>query len=251
MKYNKNWIEQKENQLNAEICEAFYLYRKIINREFSWNIFIEYQNILVDALFYLRKAEFEIKNKIKEIRKKKRTYYKEKVLKNYIERFNIYEHRIKVMGDFLAYIFYVNDKELINNHLQQQNTSMNSVGSGTFTEVNFIKDFNKENSPYFYIYNNITSFLRIADVSIFGKREHKIVGYGEIKSGKPNKKSKIEASITVISKYKLSLRGVEKEQSKKLNSKFLNHEMIKHLDKQIENMKENLKPKDIKIRWKI
>ena len=47
MKYNKNWIEQKENQLNAEICEAFYLYRKIINREFSWNIFIEYQNILV------------------------------------------------------------------------------------------------------------------------------------------------------------------------------------------------------------
>ena len=67
MKYNKNWIEQKENQLNAEICEAFYLYRKIINREFSWNIFIEYQNILVDALFYLKKAEFEIKNKIKEI----------------------------------------------------------------------------------------------------------------------------------------------------------------------------------------
>lgn len=204
------------------------------------NLFINYQDILMDTLYKIKDEEFKLKHILKNIRKNSDEENNEKEIETYIDCIENGEKQIKMFGDFLAWIFYYNTEDLIDNHMKQDKVGINSIGSGIYIEIFLVKQLNKSESGQFYLYNNITSFFRLRDVSVFDKRVCRIIGFGEIKSSIPDSNSKMNASIDIISNYKNLNIGKEAKNDEFFGYNFLSDNINKHLQKQIDNMENNL-----------
>ena len=226
MKYTEEVFNKINKYFINNINKVFRLFEEIVLGNFSWNLFINYQDILMDTLYKIKDEEFKLKHILKNIRK------------NSDEENN--EKEIKMFGDFLAWIFYYNTEDLIDNHMKQDKVGINSIGSGIYIEIFLVKQLNKSESGQFYLYNNITSFLRLGDVSVFDKRVCRIIGFGEIKSSIPDSNSKMNVSIDIISNYKNLNIGKEAKNDEFFGYNFLSDNINKHLQKQIDNMENNL-----------
>lgn len=247
-KYSEQVFEKCCNNIKKNLNRAFSLYEDLLNGKFSWELFIEYQNVLIDALYAEKKEELSLKEIRKQVRKGIDKVNDEKNINSFINQLNFYERNILIYGDFLCWTFYKNDFELVDEHIKKAKVGINSVGSGIVAEIEFIKKINVPENPQFYIYNSISSFLRIGDVSIFDKTKIRIVGLGEIKSSKP-KDGQMTISMDMIVKndnniyYPKNMNAVTNG-----DKSFLNDKMIEHLEKQIQEMKESFNPNKINIK---
>lgn len=240
MKYTEEAFNKINKYFINNINKVFRLFEEIMLGNFSWDLFINYQDILMDTLYKIKEEEFKLKHILKSIRKNNNKKNNEKKIMIYIDRIENGENQIKMFGDFLAWIFYYNTEDLIDNHMKQDKVGINSVGSGIYAEIFLVKQLNKSESEQFYLYNNITSFLRLGDVSVFDKRVCRIIGFGEIKSSIPDSNSKMDVSIDIISNYKNLNIGKEAKNDEFFGYDFLSDNMNKHLQKQIDTMKSNL-----------
>ena len=231
----KKTIKKCKNNLN----KVFKIYIDLINSIFSWENFIEYQNILAETLYEEKKQEIPLRRILKKIRNGLDKTNNEKEVQKKIEGLEAIEKSIKIFGDFLAWIFYMNNGELIEKHLEREKIGMHSIGSGVVAEIETVKRLNTPQNPQFYLYNELSSFLRIGDLSVFDKCTGRIIGFAEIKAGKPEN-NKMDVSIEVI--VNNSKIYVPEDLNPKENNghNFLEEHMIEHLNKQIEVMKNSL-----------
>ena len=246
IEYGKEQFDIVNKNFNKNIKKVLKIYKDILSSKISWKSFIDYQNILIDTLYKLKVEEFKLKKILKEIHKNKDKLNNETEIKKYLESLKNGEYQIKIFGEFLAWIFYKNDIDLIDNHMEQQAVNINSIGSGTQAEITAIKKLNTEDNQQFYIYNNITTFLRLGDVSVFDKNYARIIGYGEIKSSMPDENSIVTINIDVITSFNLNKEDLNDIPKKKINYDFLTEDMKKHLEKQLKVMGDNLKIKNDK-----
>ncbi len=104
----------------------------------------------------------------------------------------------KSFGDAFVYIFYSLDREYLNQQLQSAPQSSLTLprGIGGIGEFEFLKKV-KTIDNHFIIYHGITDMLRIGDFTLFDLRNGKVVGIGELKSGKFDE-STLTMNLTVI-----------------------------------------------------
>lgn len=233
--------------IEKKLDRVFTLYKDLLNNKFSWELFINYQNILIDALYEEKKEELLLKKIRKNVRKGIDKSIDEKSITSCISKLEFYERNILIYGDFLCWTLYKNDFELVDEHIKKGKVGINSVGSGVIAEIEFIKKINVPENPQFYIYNSISSFLRIGDVSIFDKNKIRIVGLGEIKSSTP-KDGIITISMDMIVKdnniyYPKDLNATNND-----DKSFLTDKMVEHLEKQIQEMKESFNSNKMNIK---
>ena len=172
----KKTIKKCKNNLN----KVFKIYIDLINSIFSWENFIEYQNILAETLYEEKKQEIPLRRILKKIRNGLDKTNNEKEVQKKIEGLEAIEKSIKIFGDFLAWIFYMNNGELIEKHLEREKIGMHSIGSGVVAEIETVKRLNTPQNPQFYLYNELSSFLRIGDLSVFDKCTGRIIGFAEM-----------------------------------------------------------------------
>ena len=247
-RYNKQVFKKCCDNIEKNLDKAFSIYEDLLNGKFSWKMFIEYQNVLIDALYNEKKEELLLKDIRKQVRKGIDKLNEEKTISSFISQLNFYERTILIYGDFLCWTLYKNDFELVDEHIKKSKVGINSVGSGIVAEIEFIKKINVPENPQFYIYNSISSFLRIGDVSIFDKTKIRIVGLGEIKSSIP-KDGQITISMDMIVKNNNNIYCPKNMNVVTNGDKsFLKDEMIEHLEKQIQEMKESFNSNKISIK---
>ena len=236
--YEKQFLNL-EKKIKKKINKVYNTYLNIINLNINWEDLILYQNLLIEILFEEKKLEIPFRKQLNKIKQ-----YKDKVseannITNIIERLEQIEKIVLIFGDFLCWIFYKNDFELMDNHIKKQKTTINSAGSGISAEIECIKKLNSPDNPTFYLYNGISSYLRIGDLSVFDKSLWRIIGMGEIKSSKPDN-GNIEITVDfILKKEKI---GIPKKSNIKMgqNSSFLEEHMKEHLEKQLKTMRDSL-----------
>lgn len=238
-KFNEIQFQNCIKKCNKNINKAFKIYLNLTDGIFSWENFIDYQNILIETLYEIKKQEFPLKKILKKVKNGTDNINDEKLLSIKIEKLESIENSIKIFGDFLCWIFYMNSLSLIDKHLEKPQIGMHSIGSGIVAEIEAIKRLNTPDNPQFYLYNEISSFLRIGDLSVFDKEAGKIIGFGEVKSSKPQDNNLNISIDFIVNKKNLYLpRNLKIKKNQKHN--FLDENMIKHLNKQIQSMKDSL-----------
>ncbi len=227
------------NLCKKKINESFKIYSDITNSNFSWETFISFQNNLIETLYEEKKQEIPLRKTLKKIRNGSDTINTEKDVLRKIEQLETLEHSIKILGDFFCYIFYMNDFDLIDKHIEKPQVGMHSIGSGIVAEMETIKRLNVPENPQFYLYNELSSFLRIGDVSVFDRLQSRIIGFGEIKSSIPQD-GKLDISIDFIVKSQNLYVPTSLQHKENKGHDFLDEDMIKHLEKQVDTMKDSL-----------
>ena len=246
-KYKEKRYTDCCQKVKENLDKVFNLYLDLINKKISWELFIEYQNTLMDTLYLEKKEELLLKKVLKNVRNGVDKSIDEVKLTHCIDKLQYYERNILIFGDFLCWTFYKNDFALIDEHIKKEKVGLNSVGSGIVAEIDLLKKINVPENPQFYIYNSISSFLRIGDVSIFDKTKFKIVGLGEIKSSVPKNNSMI-VTMDMIVKNSNIYYPKEMNATTDNDKSFLTEDMISHLEKQVEEMKKSFNPKNANIK---
>ena len=246
-KYSKQVFKKCCDNIEKNLDKAFSIYEDLLDGNFSWEMFIDYQNVLIDALYSEKKEELLLKDIRKQIRKGVDKLNDEKAINSFIDQLNFYEKTILIYGDFLCWTLYKNDFDLVDEHIKKSKVGINSVGSGIIAEIEFIKKINVPENPQFYIYNSISSFLRIGDVSIFDKAKIRVIGLGEIKSSIP-KDGQMTISMDMIVKNNDIYYPKDMNVVTDGDKSFLTDEMIEHLEKQVHEMKESFNPNKIGIK---
>lgn len=244
--YDKKRFDKCCKIVKNNLDKVFKLYIDLLNRKFSWELFIEFQNILMDSLYEEKCEELTLRKVLKNIRKGIDKSTNENDVISSIDKLEFYERNIQIFGDFLCWTFYKNDFKLIDEHIKKSKVGINSVGSGIVAEMDLLKKINVPENPQFYIYNAISSFLRIGDVSIFDKSTYKIVGLGEIKSSIPEDNSMI-VSMDMIVKNSNVYYPKEMNATTNNDKSFLTEDMIKHLEKQVDEMKNSFNTTNLQI----
>lgn len=227
------------NKCNKNINKVFKIYSDLLNGIFSWQNFIDFQNILIETLYEEKSQEIPLRQTLKKINNGSDTINNKSLTIKKIEELETIENSVKILGDFLCWIFYMNDFELMDKHIEKPHVGMNSVGSGVVAEIEAIKKLNVSQNPHFYLYNELSSFLRIGDLSVFDKQKGKIIGFGEIKSSKPQNNI-IDISVDFIVNSKNLYVPDDLEHKENQGHDFLNENMKEHLEKQLCTMKESL-----------
>lgn len=241
------------NKCKKNINKVFKIYSDLLNGIFSWQNFIDFQNILIETLYEEKSQEIPLRQTFKKIKNGSDTVNDKNLTIKKIEELEAIENSIKILGDFLCWIFYMYDFELIDKHIEKPQIGMNSVGSGVVAEMEAIKKLNAPQNPQFYLYNEISSFLRVGDLSVFDKQKGRIIGFGEIKSSKPQN-NKLDISIDFIVNSKKLYIPDDLNHKENQGHDFLNEDMVKHLEKQVCTMKEfltNKKKVDKKIEQEV
>lgn len=244
-RFNENDFKNVCKKINDNLERVYQIYSDLLHGNFSWALFIEYQNILMDSLYEEKKAEITLKKIRKDVRKGLDKSVKEEHLNYCIDKLQFLERNIKIFGDFLCWTFYKNDQDLIDEHIKKKTVNINSFGSGIVAEIELLRKINVPENPEFYIYNAISSFLRIGDLSIFDKYSFRIVGLGEIKSSVPEN-GQMKVSLDMIVKNNNSVYYPKNMHAKVEEDKtFLNEEMLSHLKQQVEEMKSSFNPQNL------
>ena len=68
-KYNKQVFKKCCDNIEKNLEKAFSIYEDLLDGNFSWEMFIDYQNVLIDALYSEKKEELLLKDIRKQIRK--------------------------------------------------------------------------------------------------------------------------------------------------------------------------------------
>jgi hypothetical protein len=99
----------------------------------------------------------------------------------------------RAIGDAFVWLFFHNDRELLEEHSKHQYSVQMPPGIGGIGEMWFAKNVGLF-GDYMIIYHGITTILRIGDVTFFDLKKHRVAGIGEIKTGLPDK-NKINVDI--------------------------------------------------------
>lgn len=209
---------------------------------------ISFQIILARTIYDLSELNHKVKWELKRIRKNRKQYTKEWFVARE-KSFDMYCRVIdktielgKCLGDSFAWVFFIKDAELIKNNFQHPPVSAPAPGLGMKSEISFLEKF-RNHERYFFIYHGITSFLRVGDVSIFDRQYGRVIGVGEIKSGKVTADGSIPVHVEFISKVEMAdING--HEHLLKTDIEFnMTEDMHLRLEKQIKQMKNSLQKK--------
>jgi len=142
----------------------------------------------------------------------------------------------KAMGDSFAWLFYHNDRALLDEHLKHQYSKIMPTGFGGFGEMMFVKNI-KMIDKYLVIYHGTTTILRIGDISLIDLGKLKVAGIGEIKSS-PIVRGKL--SIGILMNFTNSSLPIKMPKTKKLKKGSM-------IDELPQKSKDRLKRQMIKI----
>lgn len=102
----------------------------------------------------------------------------------------------KMLGDAFAWVFYSQDRELLKQHFKHENNFHTPPGIGGRGELEFVKRFPML-QDWLVIYHQITTFLRIGDISLYNLKENRLQALGELKT-KETEKGHFEISVSVL-----------------------------------------------------
>ncbi len=114
-------------------------------------------------------------------------------LKKYKEAINDTIDVGKEIGDNFVWVFFRNNFEELDKHLDHKPTGIFPAGIGGLGEIAFIKG-NPSLFECYVIYHGITTMLRIGDFSLYSP-EHGIIAVGELKTEKQNQDLAIKAVL--------------------------------------------------------
>lgn len=100
------------------------------------------------------------------------------------------------LGDAFAWIFYRNSAEMLKKHLEHTPIGHFPTGIGGRGEIEFIRHAKAE--KHFLRHHDITSFLRIGDISFVDVNSWKVTALGELKSLR-NTDGHLDVTLHVIS----------------------------------------------------
>lgn len=236
-KYKKTIKLCKEN-----LNKVFGIYIEFTKSLFSWDRLINYQNLLAETLYEEKKQEIPLKKTLRKIRNGSDKTNNEADIVKKIEELQYIEKDVIILGDFLCWILYHNNEELVEKNIDRPKTGINSIGSGIVAEIETIKRLNVPQNPYFYLYNGISSFLRVGDLSVFDKNTGKIIGFGEVKSGIPDD-GIMNVSVHFVANTPTMFIPGDLTYNEDNSTEILTENMIEHLNKQVETMKDAITKK--------
>jgi len=167
--------------------------------DFAKNI-LEFQPVLCKALLKLEKVYQTIaQEKEYFIQKKSKlsaSWFNQrmKTLSGYQKAIEKCIYLGKALGDSFAWIFYEDERPLLDEHLKHEELSHLPSGIGAVGELAFIKNV-KSMGNCLIIYHGITTFLRLGDVSLFDFSSQKVTAIGELKTRQVDKK---HVEVTII-----------------------------------------------------
>ena len=240
MFYKKNVIKIIDNaQTVFEDCWNTLSKVKSKSVKLSENTeFLEFQGKLANQIYNLNifaeKISIEIKNNLEN------EPYKSKLIE-YREKLNIAASIGISLGDAYAWIFYMQERDLLNSHLKHCKNPPYREKIGLKAEIKLIETIHYF-KKYFIIYHGITSYLRLGDISLYCFKNKKIVSIAEIKT-KKMEYFKIHQVFHFVGLkdtefYKNIL---EDQEIIKENDNTTNYEQIDRLNRQIESIANGIK----------
>lgn len=177
-----------------------------------------FQGILCEALIDLSKAYKQINQLRSNLIERKKSFSKtwfssrQKTLSDRQKKIVEVSGIGKAMGDAFAWIFYHNDRALLDEHSKHQYSKIMPTGFGGFGEMMFVKNI-KMFDKYLVIYHGTTTILRIGDISFIDLSKLKVAGIGEIKTS-PEGKGKL--LIGILMNFTSSSLPINMPKTKKL-----------------------------------
>jgi hypothetical protein len=164
---------------------------------------LKFQPQLTDALARLESAYRFVKQEEKRLISKKPNYqfdwFKRRMatLASYTKAMNEWIAIGRAIGDGFAWIFYQNDRHLIDEHLKLQRQPLLPPNLGGLGEK-----LTLENMPAWdgklLIYHGTTTFLRMGDISLIDLHSTRVAFIGELKTQRVNA-DRISVSVSLIS----------------------------------------------------
>ena len=118
----------------------------------------------------------------------------------------------KSVGDAFAWLFYANDLDLIEKHLDCQMQAHLPPGVGRIGERAFVEKCQGMNG-YFVLYHGISTFLRLGDVSFIDLKKWKVISIGELKTKKGDSDNQYVVTVNFVYggrfKLPLDLKNIE------------------------------------------
>ncbi|MEE9913196.1 MAG: hypothetical protein K4571_15900 [Deltaproteobacteria bacterium] len=102
----------------------------------------------------------------------------------------------RTMGDSFAWLFYMNDLDLLEQHLKHVETNQMPPGFGGLGEKEFVRRVPRI-GKLMVLYHGTTSILRLGDVSLIDIKSFRVAGIGELKTT-PKKPGELTITLLVV-----------------------------------------------------
>jgi hypothetical protein len=148
---------------------------------------LSFQPILAAALYRLDVMYFELANErhllILRKRKLNANWFSNRmrIIATYQNTLNDVIRLGRALGDSFAWVFYENDRDLLDKHFAHEKHIHGAQGLGAEGELKFVQN-EKSINGFFVLYHNITTYLRIGDISLIDLQANKVVALGDLKT---------------------------------------------------------------------
>lgn len=111
----------------------------------------------------------------------------------------------RTMGDSFAWLFYMNNLDLLEEHLKHAETNQMPPGFGGLGEKEFVRQVPRVGN-FIVLYHGTTSILRLGDVSLIDVKSFRVAGIGELKTT-PKKPGELTITLLVVGHKELLPAG--------------------------------------------
>jgi hypothetical protein len=221
----------------------------------QFEVLISFQPELLSTLVELESFYNEVCEMERQLISKKAIA--QRIYKGEMERIARYKRLLdgiidigKSLGDAFAWLFYLNNRELLKKHYGHQFVPRLPTRIGGKGEVEFIKNCQMF-GRYFVLSHSITTFLREGDVSLINPGSHQVAAIGELKTEKVSE-TEIATSIYFLGGRKFPKNMLPKisakPQARQTSKNTWDVDFAKRLKKQVGNMKKVFeKPESVKM----
>ena len=255
----KRVISSAEKSLKGCWAKLILFQNREVSKKEQFEALISFQPELLSTLVELESYYNEVCEMERNLTAKKAIV--QGIYKDEMERIARYKKLLdaiidvgKSLGDAFAWLFYLNNRNLLKKHYEHQFVPRLPTRIGGKGEVEFIRNCQMF-GHYFVLSHSITTFLREGDMSLIGPGSHQVAAIGELKT------EKISETELATSIYFLGGRKLPKNMLPKISKKpqtgsdskeTWDANFVERLKKQIGTMKKFFeKSKPVKIPEKL